>query len=93
MKAAVSTSAPGAEADSAGRLAVGGAADLCLWDPQDHWQVSGATLRSQSSYTPFGGHEMQGRVRATLVGGQVVHELPSAADAPACGCACQCGAA
>ena len=91
--AAVLGRALGAEADSAGRLAVGGTADLCLWDPQDHWQVSGATLRSQSSYTPFGGHEMQGRVRATLVGGQVVHELPSAADAPACGCACQCGVA
>jgi dihydroorotase len=60
---------------SCGRLVEGGAADLCLFDPQAHWQVTPATLRSQGKHTPFAGHEMIGRVRCTLVGGQVAHEV------------------
>ncbi|MDT4871169.1 Dihydroorotase-like protein [compost metagenome] len=62
-----------------GQLTVGGQADLCIFDPSASWRVEPAALRSQGKHTPFGGHEMPVRVRATLVAGQVAHELSPAA--------------
>ena len=58
----------------AGRLQVGAAADLCLFDPQASWTVSAASLRSQGKHTPFSGYELPGRVRCTLVAGQLAFE-------------------
>lgn len=54
---------------SCGRLVEGGVADLCVFDPDAHWQVRPEALRSQGKHTPFTGLELQGRVRWTLVGG------------------------
>jgi dihydroorotase len=69
------TSAPAREVDvHAGTLAVGSAADVCVFDPQAWWKVERSALRSQGKNTPFLGLEVPGRVRYTLVGGQVVHE-------------------
>ncbi|RYZ01036.1 MAG: dihydroorotase [Comamonadaceae bacterium] len=59
---------------SAGQLVEGGVADVCIFDPQDAWVVEPARLRSQGRHTPFSGHELPGRVRCTIVGGQVAHE-------------------
>ena len=59
---------------SVGQIAVGGQADLCLFDPAASWLVDPAALRSQGRHTPFEGHELPVRVRMTLVGGQVAHE-------------------
>ncbi len=61
----------------AGRIEAGGAADLCVFDPEARWVVSPRTLKSQGRNTPFDGYEMRGRVRATVVGGVVVHESPA----------------
>ncbi len=63
-------------ATSAGRLLVGGAADVCVLDPQQHWTVTADTLRSQGKHTPFSGLELPGRVRYTLVGGHVAYAAP-----------------
>jgi dihydroorotase len=71
--AAVVGSALGPLAASAGRLVVGGAADICVFDPQAAWVVEPSSLRSQGQHTPFGGYELPGRVRATLVGGQLAY--------------------
>jgi dihydroorotase len=60
----------------AGRLAVGTSADICLFDPQAHWQVKGSQLLSQGKHTPFEGIELPGRVRFTLVGGRVAYQAP-----------------
>jgi dihydroorotase len=60
--------------DSVGHLAVGGVADVCVLSTEGHWLVSDAALRSQGKSTPFSGYELPGRVRATVVGGQVVFE-------------------
>ena len=76
---AVVTSAPAQVLGSAlgtlqasiGRLVEGGVADLCVFDPQARWIVQADTLRSQGKHTPFSGYELPGRVRHTLVGGQV----------------------
>ena len=59
---------------SAGRLVEGGVADLCLFDAEQRWSVTPDALRSQGKHTPFAGHELQGRVQATVVGGSVAFE-------------------
>jgi len=64
----------GSLGSSAGCLVEGGLADLCLFDPAAHWQVTPAALRSQGKHTPFAGYELPGRVVATLVGGHVAYE-------------------
>ena len=63
--------APGALADSLGRLVVGGVADVCVFDPKAAWVVHPAGLRSHGRHTPFGGYELPGCVRATVVAGRV----------------------
>ena len=69
------TSAPAAVLGvDAGSLGMGAAADLCVFDPSAWWVVERRNLASQGRNTPFLGHELPGRVRWTLVGGQVVHE-------------------
>jgi dihydroorotase len=78
---AVLTSAPaavlgtslGALAGSAGQLHVGAVADLCVFDPVADWVVAPNALRSQGKHTPFSGYELPGRVRCTVVGGQVAY--------------------
>ena len=58
----------------AGHLTPGADADVCVFDPDLHWVVAPSALRSQGKNTPFLGLELSGKVRYTLVGGQVVHE-------------------
>ncbi len=56
-----------------GSLAEGSPADLVLFDPDAPFVLDRFTLLSKSKNTPFDGAKMQGKVRATLVGGNVVH--------------------
>ncbi|MCK9201466.1 MAG: dihydroorotase [Gallionella sp.] len=58
----------------AGHLSTGATADICVFDPAVWWKVEPAALKSQGKNTPFTGYEMQGRVRYTLVDGQVVYQ-------------------
>ncbi|MDQ2928092.1 MAG: dihydroorotase, partial [Pseudomonadota bacterium] len=62
-------------------LAVGAAADLCIFDADASWTVKPAGLCSRSRHTPFAGHDLPGRVRWTLVAGRIAFEDP-ATDAP-----------
>ncbi len=79
---AVETSEPagllGASASAAlsgaGRLVVGGAADVCVFDPDAAWMVAGRNLRSQGKHTPFNGHEVPSSVRFCIVGGRIAFE-------------------
>jgi len=64
----------GSLAASAGKIIEGGVADLCLFDPEARWIVRSGNLRSQGKHTPFGGYEVPGRVRCTLVAGAVAYE-------------------
>ncbi|HUV98523.1 MAG TPA: dihydroorotase [Gallionella sp.] len=57
-----------------GHLSVGAHADICVFDANASWKVAPAALRSQGKNTPFNGYEMQGRVRYTLLDGQVVFQ-------------------
>jgi dihydroorotase len=59
---------------SSGRLAIDAPADLAIFDPGEPLRLSPETLKSQGKNTPFIGHELAGRVRYTLVAGNVVYE-------------------
>jgi dihydroorotase len=56
-----------------GTLTPGTDADVCVFDPNERWVVSAETLRTKSHNTPLLGMTMQGRVRLTLVAGEVRH--------------------
>lgn len=68
----------GSLAHSAGRIAPGGVADLCLFDPGEDWAVQPGQLVSQGRHTPFAfeatGKVLRGRVRMTLVAGTIAYE-------------------
>ena len=57
-----------------GTLDVGSVADVCIFDPKTSWTVEAGNLLSQGRHTPFLGREIPGRIRMTLVDGQVVFE-------------------
>lgn len=57
----------------AGTLAVGAAADLVLFDPNEEWTVDENRLLGKSHNTPFKGMTLKGRVRMTVCGGRVVY--------------------
>jgi dihydroorotase len=77
--AGVLGNALGPLAASVGQLRVGGAADVCVFDPRASWVVTPDALHSQGKHTPFSGYELPGRVRCTLVGGRVAYQAPGAA--------------
>ena len=58
----------------AGSLKVGAAADICIFDPEASYQLTRDVLKSQGKNTPFLGHEMQGRVRYTLIDGYLAYD-------------------
>jgi len=59
---------------ASGRIAAGAPADLAIFDPQAVARVAPETLKSQGKNTPFLGYELAGRVRYTIVAGNVVYE-------------------
>ena len=58
---------------ASGSLAVGSVADVCVFDPGANLHVSRATLRSQGKNTPFLNKTFKGRVRYTLIEGQLAY--------------------
>jgi len=61
-----------------GELAVGRAADVCIFDPKANWRLSHETISSRGKNTPFMGWEMRGRVRYTLRDGHIIYSCDSA---------------
>jgi dihydroorotase len=59
---------------ASGRLAPGAPGDLAIFDPRAPFLVSPQTLKSQGKNTPFAGYELAGRVRYTVVAGNVVYQ-------------------
>ena len=56
-----------------GRLAVGAPADLTVFDLGEVWTVEPEAFRSMGRNTPYGGKELKGKVKYTVVDGQVVY--------------------
>jgi dihydroorotase len=59
-------------ADS-GTLATGARADVCIFDPEQHWTVVPEQLVSAGKNTPFAGWELTGKVTHTLLEGKLVY--------------------
>jgi dihydroorotase len=60
---------------SAGTLAAGSAADICLFDPDEAWTYDAKAGYSKSSNSPWHGRTLQGRVKTTIVDGRIVFPL------------------
>jgi len=57
-----------------GHLSPGALADLCIFDPGQYWTVEPSELKSQGKNTPFLVMELQGKVKYTVVDGNIVYE-------------------
>ncbi|MCR4377240.1 MAG: dihydroorotase, partial [Rhodospirillales bacterium] len=60
---------------NAGRLRVGAAADLMIFDPYIGWKIDADNLHSRAKNTPFDGRPVQGRVLRTVIDGRTVFML------------------
>ena len=56
-----------------GRLSLGGEADFTIFDPNETWTVDPEAFASKGRNTPFGGMTLKGKVKYTIVGGNVVY--------------------
>ena len=59
---------------NAGTLSVGARADVCVFNPEDYWDLNPAKLVSRGRNTPFTGWQLKGRVDWTLYKGKIVFE-------------------
>jgi dihydroorotase len=59
---------------AAGDLSVNANADICIFDANEYWKIVPSALKSQGKNTPFNGLEIAGKVKTTLVNGQVVYQ-------------------
>jgi dihydroorotase len=57
-----------------GRLIVGAAADITLFDPNAQWTVDPSKFHSRSRNSPFAGTTLTGKVRTTIVAGNIVYQ-------------------
>lgn len=56
-----------------GSLTSGFTADVCVFDPEQEWQVNVHNWRSQGINTPFWGEAFKGRVTQTLQAGKIIY--------------------
>jgi dihydroorotase len=57
-----------------GTLSVGARADVTIFDSAKKWTYHVSQSHSKSKNSPFDGRQMQGKVVATVVGGQTVFQ-------------------
>ena len=57
-----------------GRMSLGAQADLVLFDPDEEWTVDPEQFASKARNTPFAGWKVKGRVKYTIVKGQVIYQ-------------------
>ncbi|MGZ8258864.1 MAG: dihydroorotase [Methylotenera sp.] len=58
----------------AGELSLNSNADICIFDANEYWKICPGALKSQGKNSPFNGLELAGKVKTTLVHGQVVYQ-------------------
>ena len=58
----------------AGDISINSMADICIFDANEYWKVCPSALKSQGKNSPFTGLELAGKVKTTIVHGQVVYQ-------------------
>lgn len=56
-----------------GRLAIGSDGDVVIFDPDEAWTVDPNRFASKGRNTPFAGKTLRGKVKYTIVGGEIVY--------------------
>lgn len=59
---------------SKGRLSLGSDADITIFDPEEVWTIDPEQFASRARNTPFAGREVKGKVKYTIVGGNVIYQ-------------------
>ena len=57
-----------------GRMSIGVDADLVIFDPDEQWVIDPEKFASKGRNTPFAGCKVRGKVKYTIVKGEVVYE-------------------
>ena len=57
-----------------GRMSIGAVADLVVFDPDEAWIIDPLLFASKSRNTPFAGRTVKGRVKYTIVRGEVIYQ-------------------
>lgn len=57
---------------NSGTLSVGADADICIFDEDEDWQLTGDSIHSHGKNTPFLGWNFQGKVKHTIVSGNLL---------------------
>ncbi len=57
-----------------GHLGLQTSADVCIFDPEQYWKIEARALKSQGKNTPFTGMELAGKVRYTILDGDIVYK-------------------
>lgn len=57
-----------------GRLSIGADGDIVIFDPNEEWVVDPEKFASKGRNTPFGGSRLKGRVKYTIVDGNVIYK-------------------
>ena len=56
-----------------GSLATGARADICVFDPEQFWELNPDTMVSNGHNSPFFGWQLKGRVTWTLLAGKITY--------------------
>jgi len=56
-----------------GKIEVGGAADIVVFDPDKEWLVSASNFKSKAKNSPFIGMKLRGKVATTVFQGNIVY--------------------
>ena len=57
-----------------GRMSLGAQADLVLFDPDEEWTVDPEQFASKARNTPFAGWKVKGKVKYTIVKGEIIYQ-------------------
>jgi dihydroorotase len=49
-------------------------ADLTIFDPDEEWVIDPNEFRSKGRNTPFAGMKVKGKVKYTIVGGNIIYD-------------------
>lgn len=56
-----------------GHMSIGAVADLVIFDPDEEWTIDPEQFASKARNTPFAGRTVKGRVKYTVVKGEVIY--------------------